>query len=92
MFLFVRQSFGISRFVALHAVLKKTCIIIVPPPYIRAAGSDNRTRTHRRPSTIFFFKQAQEGAKIKFTKSHKITYQHWSCRSISKFNFFSVTN
>lgn len=34
-------------------IKKNRVYIIVPPPYFRVAGSDKRTLTHRRPSTIF---------------------------------------
>lgn len=44
-------------------IKKNRVYIIVPPSYIRVAGSDNRTLTHRRPSTIFYLN------RLKFLRS-----------------------
>jgi hypothetical protein len=50
-------------------IKKNRVYIIVPPPYIRAAGSDNRTLTHRRPSTIFYLN------RLKFLRSQNYIYE-----------------
>lgn len=50
-------------------IKKNRVYIIVPPPYIRVIGSDKRTFTHRRSSTIFYLNRP------KFLRSQNYIYE-----------------
>jgi ethanolamine ammonia-lyase small subunit len=80
MFFFFRQSFGISRFVALHAVLKKTVYILSCRRRILASPDRINVHSHIADRQQFFFLNRPEFLRSQnyiYEVFNKIICLHW---------------